>query len=66
MIRPDFSRENIINTFWASANATTIVEVEGYCPNRYTPIDSVGMKKGKSRMAPLLELCIVNLFSHHR
>ena len=51
-IRPNYCiYENIINAFGTFQFATTIAEVQMSCLNRYTPICSVGIKKGRAMMA---------------
>jgi hypothetical protein len=37
-----------IAAFWAFQFATTIAEVEGFCPNRYTPICGVERKRSRA------------------
>jgi hypothetical protein len=42
--------ENIIDTFWASANATTIADNKSACPQAGTTICSGGKEKGRILM----------------
>jgi len=45
-----------IKAFWTSEFSTKIAEVEMFCLSRYTPISSVGIKKGRAMMDPAFAL----------